>query len=66
MNREVHVRVCEGLGVRFPQATRLARIEGGPICVLSITYHKVGSFSDLSLGHKISSHGRICAILYGI
>jgi hypothetical protein len=34
--------------------------------VLSITYHKVGSFSDLSLGHKISSHGRICAILYGI
>jgi hypothetical protein len=23
MNREVHVRICEGLGVRFPRATRL-------------------------------------------
>ena len=24
MNREVHVRFCEGLGVRFPWATRLS------------------------------------------
>ena len=24
MNREVHVRFCEGLGVKFPRATRLA------------------------------------------
>ena len=23
MNREVHVRFCEGLGVKFPRATRL-------------------------------------------
>jgi hypothetical protein len=23
MNREAHVRICEGLGVKFPQATRL-------------------------------------------
>ena len=23
MNREVHVRFCEGLGVKFPWATRL-------------------------------------------
>ena len=23
MNREVHVRICEGLGVKFPWATRL-------------------------------------------
>ena len=23
MNREVHVRFCEGLGVQFPRATRL-------------------------------------------
>ena len=23
MNREVHVRICEGVGVRFPRATRL-------------------------------------------
>ena len=22
MNREVHVRICEGLGVKFPGATR--------------------------------------------
>jgi hypothetical protein len=27
MNREVHVRICEGLGVRFPRATRLKGIE---------------------------------------
>jgi hypothetical protein len=27
--------------------------------MVSITYHKVGSFSDLSLEHKIFSHGRI-------
>ncbi len=24
MNREVHVRICEGLGVKFPRATRLS------------------------------------------
>jgi hypothetical protein len=29
MRRESHVRFCEGLGVRFPRATRLAS-EGGP------------------------------------
>ena len=23
MSREVHVRICEGVGVRFPRATRL-------------------------------------------
>ncbi len=23
MNREAHVRICEGLGVKFPRATRL-------------------------------------------
>ena len=27
MNREVHVRFCEGLGVKFPRATRLRYIE---------------------------------------
>ena len=36
MNREIHVRICEGLGVRFPRATRLAprsrtRDEGRPL-----------------------------------
>ena len=24
MDREVHVRICEGLGVKFPRATRLS------------------------------------------
>jgi|GEM_PF-2307496 hypothetical protein len=24
MSREVHVRICEGVGVRFPHATRLS------------------------------------------
>ena len=27
MNREIHVRDCEGLGVRFPRATRLNLIQ---------------------------------------
>ena len=31
------------------------------IRVVSITEHKVGSFSDISLEHKIFSHGRISA-----
>jgi hypothetical protein len=26
MSREIHVRFCEGLGVRFPRATRQLRI----------------------------------------
>ena len=29
MNREVHVRICGGGGVRFPSATRQRRGEGG-------------------------------------
>ena len=32
----------------------------GQIHVVTITDHKVGSFSDISLEHKIFSHGRIC------
>jgi hypothetical protein len=31
MNREVHVRICEGLGVKFPGATRPAA-PGMPTC----------------------------------
>lgn len=27
MNREIHVRFWEGLGVRFPRATHFARIQ---------------------------------------
>ena len=38
MNREVHVRFCEGVGVKFPRATRraprgCAEDEGGPLGV---------------------------------
>ena len=28
MNREIHVRICEGVGVRFPRATRLLPLLG--------------------------------------
>ena len=28
MNREIHVRICESLGVKFPRATRLPLFEG--------------------------------------
>jgi hypothetical protein len=35
MNREVHVRFCEGLGVKFPWATRLKNLPN--VCVLEIT-----------------------------
>jgi len=39
----------------------IGRIKTGPIRMLSITDHKVGYFSDTSLGHKIFSPGRISA-----
>jgi len=29
MNREIHVRICEGLGVKFPWSTRLFCFRGG-------------------------------------
>jgi hypothetical protein len=28
MSREAHVRICEGLGVKFPRATRLGNFAG--------------------------------------
>jgi len=28
MNREIHVRICEGLGVKFPWSTRLFCFRG--------------------------------------
>ena len=37
MNREVHVRFWEGLGVRFPWATRLHCGEEGGIGVIKST-----------------------------
>ncbi len=35
MNREVHVWICEGLGVKFPQATRLSFYEAALVVVIS-------------------------------
>jgi hypothetical protein len=34
MNREVHVRFWEGLGVRFPRATQLLEAEATAPCCL--------------------------------
>ncbi len=36
MNREVHVRICEGLGVKFPRATRLSFCEAALVVVISL------------------------------
>ena len=63
MNREVHVRVCEGLRGKFPRPTRLQAIGTVPIRVISVSDHKVGFFSDMSVRHRISSHGHISALL---
>ena len=41
MNREVHVRFCEGLGVKFPRATRLWY---GPVKMDSWFSGKIGQF----------------------
>ena len=38
------------------------RIKTSPIRVITITDHKVGSFSDISLGHKIFSHDQVCVL----
>ena len=29
MSREIHARICEGVGVRFPHATRLSHFSIG-------------------------------------
>jgi len=34
MNREIHVRICGGVGVRFPCATRLDKIEKTKVMVM--------------------------------
>jgi len=38
MNREVHVRFCEGLGVRFPRATRLNLSSGFPVTCFCLQF----------------------------
>jgi hypothetical protein len=39
MSREAHVRVCEGLGVRVPRATRRAVFEADRKPVVHSSYH---------------------------
>ena len=34
MNREIHVRFWESLGVRFPRATHFANLRGGEGCLI--------------------------------
>ena len=53
MNREVHVRICEGLGVKFPGATRpvapqYPRSAAGALVVDS---SDMQSFLSFSSGH---------------
>jgi hypothetical protein len=46
MNREVHVRICEGLGVKFPRATRL---KGRIIIIRAIaSFTVIGIQKDLT------------------
>ena len=40
MNREVHVRFCEGLGVKFPWATRLNQSSTNFLTICVFGYHK--------------------------
>jgi hypothetical protein len=37
----------------------IPKIKMGPICMIPIRYPNFAHFSDMSMGHKISSHGRI-------
>ena len=50
MNREVHVWICEGLGVRFPWATRLLSPRQGyfyrPQHLVVVGFIKFGFFED--------------------
>ena len=43
MNREVHVRFWEGLGVRFPRATQLARVGIGFIASAMVAKSSSGT-----------------------
>jgi len=56
MMREYHVRICEGLGVKFPGSTRQSRhIHGSarlPLLIQSQTYRRV-AISD-AMGHHWS------------
>jgi len=52
MNREVHVRFCEGVGVKFPRATRpLIHTRLGSI----LAQYVVSQMTYYSLGDKYHS-----------
>jgi len=52
MSREAHVRICEGVGVRFPGATLLVAFSRCELCNRLIEYGSplLGSFNTLSDG----------------
>ena len=71
MNREVHVRFCEGLGVKFPRATLLAGlryvgestgIETGQNLVITISGPHFAPISNMSVRHKIFSPRHISVL----
>jgi hypothetical protein len=55
VNREVHARFCEGLGVKFPRATRLSQylvcLYKQEKCKIILLIH---AFSSLDLSAKIA------------
>ena len=63
MNREVHVRVCEGLRGKFPRPTRLEGFKTSKIPVITIMYLHFTCFSDIIVRHKIFLHGQNSALL---
>jgi hypothetical protein len=52
MNREVHVRFWEGLGVRFPRATQLAEAHGLPaLCLAEVQWWRLCNCLVFPLAH---------------
>ena len=55
MNREVHARICEGLGVKFPRATRLQSLGNVVIFRILQPYMGLVFASAYRLNEKIQS-----------
>ncbi len=53
--REVHVRVCEGLGVKFPGPTRQTRksVRTPGMSALGGKADEIGQIADIHAGHRI-------------
>jgi hypothetical protein len=56
MNREAHVRICEGVGVKFPRATRLRNIGFHKDILIIISYMLFKQIQSLAAS-KSSSQG---------